>query len=80
MKFCDIYNRRHKALHKAVRAIDKQATMQHNKHMHLQDSMVMYGIYNTETLDDLIHTFHCMHNSTMEIEKLHAGQLNTAYT
>ena len=40
--------------------------------MHLEDSVVMYHIYNAETLD-LTHTAHCMHNSTMEIEKLFAG-------
>ena len=41
--------------------------------------MVMHGIYNTETLESLIHTVHHMHNSEMEIVKLFAGQLNTAY-
>ena len=40
---------------------------------------IPYGIYNAETLDNLIHTVHCMHNSTMEFEKLFAGQPNTAY-
>ena len=33
-----------------------------------------------ETLENLIHTVHHVHNSTMQIEKLFAGQLNTAYT
>ena len=70
-----LHNRRHKA----VKVIDKQATIQHNKPMHSEDSMVMYGVYNAETLENLIHTVHHMHNSTMEIEKLFAGQLNSAY-
>ena len=48
--------------------------------MHLEHSMVMYGVYNAETLENLIYTVHCMHNSTMEIEKIFVGQLNTAYT
>ena len=48
--------------------IDKQAIIQHNKLNHLEDSMVINGIYNTETLENLIHTVHCMHNSTMEIK------------
>ena len=72
-------NRRHKALHKAVKVIDKQATIQCNKLMHLEDSMVMYDIYNAETFENLIHTVYCMHNSTMEIENLFLGQLNTVY-
>ena len=48
--------------------------------MHLEDSMEMYGVYNAETLEDLIPAVHHMHNSTMEIEKLFAGELNTVYT
>ena len=75
-----LHNRRHKALHKAVKAIDKQATIQQNKLRHLEDSVVMYGIYNAETLENLIHTVRHMHNSIMEIKKLFAGQINTAYT
>ena len=40
----------------------------------------MYSIYNAETLENLIHTVHHMHNSTMEIERLFVGQINKAYT
>ena len=54
-------------------------TTQHNKHMHLENSMIMYGIYNAETLENLINTVRSMHNSTMEIERLFAVELNTAY-
>ena len=36
--------------------------------MYLKNSMVMYGIYNAETLENLINTVHSMHNSTTEIE------------
>ena len=60
-----LHNRRHKALHKAVKVIDKQAAIQCNKLMHLEDYMVMYGIYNAETLENVMHTVHHMHNSTM---------------
>ena len=48
--------------------------------MHLEDSTVMHGIYMDETLENLKHAVHHMHNSTMEIEKLFARQLNTVYT
>ena len=64
-----LHNSRHKALHKAVKAIDKQAIAQHNKLMHLEDSMVMYYVHNAETLENLIHTVHHMHNSTIKIKK-----------
>ena len=38
-------------LHKAVKAMDSKTSIQHNELMHLEDSMVMYGIYNAETLE-----------------------------
>ena len=59
-----LHNRRHKTLHKAVKAMDKKVTIQCNKLMHLEDSMVIYGIYNSETLVKLIDTGHHMHNFT----------------
>ena len=34
--------------------MDSKTTIQHNKLMHLEVSMVMYGIYNAETLEKLI--------------------------
>ena len=45
-----LQSRRHKALHKAVKAMDSKTTIHCTKLMHLEDSMMMYGIYNAETL------------------------------
>ena len=42
--------------------------------MHLENSMVMYGIYNAETLEKLINTVHHIHNVTTPYEKLFAGK------
>ena len=50
--------------------------IQCNKLVPLEDSMVMYGIYNTET-EKLINTIHLMHNITTPNEKLFAGLLHT---
>ena len=47
--------------------------------MHLEDYMVMYGIYNAETLGKLIYTVHYIHNKTTTNERLFAGELSTAY-
>ena len=47
-----LHNRTHKALHKAVKAMDSKTTIQDNKLMYIGDSMVMYGIYNAETLEN----------------------------
>ena len=64
------------ALHKAVNAMNNQASIQHNKLMKLDDTMLMYGIYNTETLEKLINTVHEIHNATSSHEKLFAGEHN----
>ena len=63
------------ALHKAVNAMNSEANIQHNKLMKLDDSMLMYGIYNGETLEKL-KLFKTVHNATSSHEKLFAGEHN----
>ena len=46
-----LHNRRHEALHKVIHAMSSKADIQRNKLTHLEDSLVMYGVYNTETLE-----------------------------
>ena len=46
-----------------------------NKIFHLEDSMVMYGIYNSDTLEALIDTVHRLHNKSTQNEKLFARQM-----
>ena len=62
------------ALHKAVNAINDQVNIQCNKLMKLDNTMVMYGIYNAEMLEKLIITVHEIHNATSSHEKLFAGE------
>ena len=62
------------ALHKAVNAINNQANIQHNKLMKLDDTMLMYGVYNAETKEKLIQTVHEIHNVTSSHKKLFAGE------
>ena len=50
-----------------------------NKIFHLEDSMVMYGIYNSDTLEDLIETVHKLHNKSTWNERLFAGQIKDWY-
>ena len=45
-----LHNRSHKALHKVFKAMLVTTDMQRNKLIHLENNMVMYGIYNAETL------------------------------
>ena len=35
-----LHNKRHKALHKSVKAMDSKATIQHNKLLQLENSML----------------------------------------
>ena len=51
-----------------------KATVQCNKLPKLENSMLMYGIYNAETLEKLIDTVHQIHNTTSSHERLFAGQ------
>ena len=48
-----LHHKRHKALHKAVMAMENKVDIQGNRVCHLEDSMVMYGIYNPDTLEQL---------------------------
>ena len=66
------------ALQKAVDAMNSQATMQCNKLMKLDNTMLMYGIYNAEALEKLINTVHEIHNVTSSHEKLFAEEHNPA--
>ena len=54
--------------------MDSKATIQHNKLMQLENSMLMYGIYNAEMLEKQINTVHNIHNTTSSHERLFAGQ------
>ena len=48
--------------------MDSKTTIQHSKLIQLEKSMLMYGVYNMETLE------HQIHNTTSSHERLFAGQ------
>ena len=54
--------------------MDSKTTIQCNKLIQLENSILMYGIYNAETLEKLINTAHQIHNTTSSHERLFAGQ------
>ena len=56
--------------------MSNQASIQHNKLIKLDNTMLMYGIYNAETLEKLINTVQEIHNVTSSHEKLFAGEYN----
>ena len=55
-----LHHKRHKALHKAVAVMNKRSNIQCHWIHHLEDSMIMYGVYNSDILKDLIDTVHRM--------------------
>ena len=54
--------------------MDSKTTIQHNKLMQLENSMLMYGVYNAEMLEKLINTVHHICNTTSSHERLFPGQ------
>ena len=74
--FSFLQHKHNNALHRAVNAMNKKANIQQNKLMKLDDTMLMYGIYNAEMLEKLIKSVHEIHNTTSSHEKLFAGKHN----
>ena len=63
-------------LYKVVTAMESKVDLQHNKIFHLEDSMIIYGIYISDTLEQLIKTVYRIHNTTTWNEKIFAGQIH----
>ena len=64
------------AFQRAINAMGNEASIQRNRFMKLDDMMLMYRIYNVETLEKLINTVHEIHNVTSSHEKLFTGEHN----
>ena len=47
-----LHHKRHKALQNTVKAMSVTTEAQRNKLMHLENSLIMYGVYNMETLQN----------------------------
>ena len=74
-----LHYKRQKALHKAVLDMENKVDIQHNKTFHLEDSMVLYGIYNLDILEALIDTVHRLHIQSTWNEKLFVGKIEDWY-
>ena len=70
-----LHCKRHKALTKAVNVMKEKADLQHNRVYHLEDTTIMYGKYNSDTLMDLIDAVHHMQNLTTWKEKMFVGKM-----
>ena len=59
--------------------MSSKAGIQRNRLMHLEDTLVMYGVYNVSTLEELIKTVHALHSRQSMYENLFPGQMTKAY-
>ena len=59
-------------------AMNNEADFQCNKLLKLDNTMLMYRIYNVDTLEKLIHTVQEIPNVTSSHERLFAGEHNPA--
>ena len=70
-----LHHKRHKALQKAVSIINSKSEIDHNMVYHLEDTMIMYGKYNSDTLMELVKTVHQMQNVTTWKEKIFVSEM-----
>ena len=71
-----LHHKRHKALQKAVNIINSRSEIDHNRVYHLEDTMIMYGKYNSDTLMELVKTVHQMQNVTTWKEKIFNSEMS----
>ena len=71
-----LHHKRHKALQKTVNIINSRSEIDHNRVYHLEDTMIIYGKYNSDTLMELIKTVHQMQNVTTWKEKIFVSEMN----
>ena len=62
-----LHHKRHNALKKAVKATSILMDMHRNKLMHLENALIMYGIYNAKTLENLVKTVSVLHNHKQKL-------------
>ena len=74
-----LHHKRHKALHKAVKAMSISLDVQRNKQVRLENTLVMYRIYNAETLEKLVKSVHVIHSRQSLIESIFTNARSTWY-
>ena len=69
-------HKRYKAPQKAVNIINSRSEIDHYRVYHLEDTMIMYCKYNSDTLMELVKTVHQMQNVTTWKEKIFVSEMN----
>ena len=71
-----LHHKRHKALQKAVNILNSRTNIDHKRVYHLEDTMIMYGKYNSDTLMELVNMVHQIQNITTWKEKVFVSKMN----
>ena len=71
-----LHHKWHKALQKAVKALSSRTGIDHNRVYHLEDTMIMYSKYSSDTLMELVNMVHQMQNITTWKEKIFVSKMN----
>ena len=71
-----LHHKQHKALQKVVKVLNSREGIDHNRVYHLEDTMIMYGKYNSVTLMKLVNTVYQMQNVTIWKEKIFVSEMN----
>ena len=69
-----LHHKRHKSPYKAVKAMSISTDVERNKLMNLENTLVMYGIYNAETLAKLVKVVQVINSRQSLIKGLFSGQ------
>ena len=59
-----------------MHTMNKRVSIEQNRVFHLEDSMIMYGVYNVDTLEKLIQMVHKMNTRLVWFERLYTGHVN----
>ena len=71
-----LHHKIHKALQKAVNALNSRTNINHNRVYHLEDTMIMYGKHSSDNLMELVNMVHQMENVTRWKEKIFVSKMN----
>ena len=63
-------------MQKAVNTLNSRTSINHNRVYHLEDAMIMYSKYSSDTLMELVNMVHQMQNATTWKERIFVSEMN----
>ena len=71
-----LQHKQEKALQQAMHTMNKRINIEQNIDFHFEDSMIMYGVYNVDTLGKLMQMVQKMNTKSVWFERLYTGHVN----